>query len=457
MTAPTLLQRVDTFAREQKRYWVAETRRQVKRWRHETARAAGRAGTRVARSWERRTRRAEHVWGMWSRKLLRPWKITMDKLGHLPLIAKNLGRKAAFRLWGMRRPVQRWRVRRKRVNERWGELRAEIQLEEQMERLADAGLPLVVGPWMSEVGYEALYWVPFVRWFASAYHIKPENLLVLSRGGAGAWYGDITPNRIEVFDRITPEAFAAYNNARQDAPGGTIKQWGISDFEQRLIDQARAEWGWSKANVLHPSLMYQLFRQFWAGNRPLGFVDDHTIYRKIAAPSAQEAPLPGLPDEYVAVKFYAAQSLQDTTENRRLLRDLLAGIAERYPIVMLDTGLALDDHGEFSLPTGARVISAREWMTPQNNLAVQSRLIAGAHSFVGTCGSIAWLAPMLGTDTMAVMTDVKFLNVHLHVARRVYRLIEGGRFTPFDLGGLAPLGLGLASLPISPDSQRTHA
>jgi len=88
-------------------------------------------------------------------------------------------------------------------------------------------------------------------------------------------------------------------------------------------------------------------------------------------------------------------------------------------------------------------------MTPQDNLAVQTRIIANATAFIGTCGSIAWLAPMLGTDTTAVMTDAKFLNVHLHLARRVYRLIEGGRFTPFDLGALAPLGLGLAALPSS--------
>jgi hypothetical protein len=359
---------------------------------------------------------------------------------------KNLSRKLAFRIWGMRRPIQRWRVRRKRVHERWSELRVEIGLEQEMERLADAGLPVVVGPWMSEVGYETLYWVPFVRWFASAYHIQPDRLLVLSRGGTASWYADITPNYLEIFDRVTPAQFAAYNAERSDAPGGTIKQWAISPFEQRLVDQAQAEWGVSSASVLHPSLMYRLFRQFWAGNRSLGFADEHTLYRKIAAPSVEAGLLPGLPDKYVAVKLYAAQSLQDTPDTRRLLRDLLAGVAEKYPIVLLDTGLALDEHEEFALPLGARVISAREWMTPRDNLAVQTRLIANATAFVGTCGSIAWLAPMLGTDTTAVMTDAKFLNVHLHLARRVYRLVEGGRFTPFDLGALAPLGLGLAAL-----------
>ena len=270
-------------------------------------------------------------------------------------------------------------------------------------------------------------------------------MLVVSRGGAGAWYADITPNRFEVFDHVTPEAFAAYNASRSEGPGGTIKQLEMPPFERDLVDRARSHWGVPRVQVLHPSLMYRLFQQFWAGNRALSFLDEHTNYSMVAPPSELDAPLPGLPDNYVAVKFYPAQSLQDTPETRRVLRELLGALAEQHPLVMLDTGLVLDDHGEYDFPHTDRIISAREWMTPRNNLAVQSRIIANATAFVGTCGSIAWLAPMLGTDTTAVMTDVKFLNVHLHVARRVYRVLEAGRFTPFDLGALAPLGLGLSS------------
>jgi hypothetical protein len=44
------------------------------------------------------------------------------------------------------------------------------------------------------------------------------------------------------------------------------------------------------------------------------------------------------------------------------------------------------------------------------------------------------------------MTDVRFLNVHLHAARRVYRVLGAGRFTPFDLGALSSLGVGLSRI-----------
>ncbi len=49
--------------------------------------------------------------------------------------------------------------------------------------------PIIVGPWTGEVGFELLYWVPFVRWSVARYGIPPERLFVVSRGGAAPWYG----------------------------------------------------------------------------------------------------------------------------------------------------------------------------------------------------------------------------------------------------------------------------
>lgn len=441
----TVLQRLDAFARHQKRQWVAEGRRFLKIRRHETGKVVDRVATHAAKDWSRRSRRVAHLAALWMPRLRRPFKIVAERLRNVPVVVFNVSRKAVMYAWALRRPLMRWRSRRRRVQEKWSALRSETRLEQEIERVADAGGPIVVGPWLSEVGYEALYWVPFVRWFCSTYRVKPDRLLVLTRGGAASWYADITPNQTEIFDLVTPEQFAAYNASRSESPGGTIKQLEMPAFERDLVERARAGWGVPRAQVLHPSLMYRLFQQFWAGNRPLSFLDEHTQYGLVAPPAPESSPMPPLPKDYVAVKFYAAQSLQDTPETRRLLRELLAGIAERHPIVLLDTGLALDDHGDYGFAPGARIVSAREWMTPRNNLAVQTRIIANATAFVGTCGSIAWLAPMLGVTTMAVMTDVKFLNVHLHVARRVYRVLGAGRFTPFDLGALAPLGLGLSS------------
>jgi hypothetical protein len=109
-----------------------------------------------------------------------------------------------------------------------------------------------------------------------------------------------------------------------------------------------------------------------------------------------------------------------------------------------------DDHADYALrgsqahlrqgSGGQAVISARTWMTPQNNLAVQTQIVAGARAFIGTCGSIAWLAPRLGIDTSALYVDPKWLHAHLAVAMRAYHKLDAGRFAPADLRAFDPMG-----------------
>ena len=119
----------------------------------------------------------------------------------------------------------------------------------------------------------------------------------------------------------------------------------------------------------------------------------------------------------------------------------MAALAERLPVVLLDTGLVLeDDHADYTFATRGRVISARAWMTPRNNLGVQTQIVAGAKAFVGTCGSIAWLAPRLGVDTSALFVDPKWLHAHLPVAMRAYHRLDAGRFAVADLRAVDPLG-----------------
>jgi hypothetical protein len=147
---------------------------------------------------------------------------------------------------------------------------------------------------------------------------------------------------------------------------------------------------------------------------------------------------PGLlPREYVAVKLYAARSLPDTPDVRARLRSIVAGLAAKLPVVLLDTGLVLeDDHGDYAFAESDRVVSAKPFMTPRNNLAVQTQIAAGARAFVGTCGSIAWLTPRLGVHTSALFLDPKWLHAHLPVAMRAYHKLDAGRFQVVDLRAL---------------------
>ena len=188
-------------------------------------------------------------------------------------------------------------------------------------------------------------------------------------------------------------------------------------------------------DVIHPGMMYRLFTLYWSGHRSMGFIDANTRYLRQTAPPVIDPSL--LPREYVAVKFYAARSLPDTPELRARLQTMVRRLAQQQPVVLLDTGLVLeDDHADYALAAGHDVISARAWMTPQNNLGVQTQIVSGAKAFVGTCGSIAWLAPRLGVNTSALYVDPKWLHAHLAVAMRAYHKLDAGYFAAADLRAL---------------------
>src|SRR5688572_20212883 len=74
--------------------------------------------------------------------------------------------------------------------------------------------PIVCGPWLSEIGFELLYWIPFLRWAMTAADLRPEQLVILSRGGCASWYRDLTPNYVELYDIFTPQDLHALNVRR---------------------------------------------------------------------------------------------------------------------------------------------------------------------------------------------------------------------------------------------------
>ncbi len=351
--------------------------------------------------------------------------------------------KAVYR-W-FRRPVRRAERRYHHLQERYAFHKIEWGIEKEIETIVARDRTLIVGPWLSEVGFETLYWIPFLHWMKAAFHIDPDRVVAVSRGGVGSWYQGVASRYVEMWSAIDPVEFS-----RRNAQRPLMKQYEPSALDHEVLDALAPQIGTRDFDVLHPGLMYRLFMLYWSGQRAMGFMDARTKFTRVTPPAIIDPGL--LPPEYIAVKFYAARSLPDTPRIREYLKTTVGGLAERLPVVLLDTGLVLeDDHADYTFQSRGGVMSARSLMTPQNNLGVQTQIIAGAKAFVGTCGSIAWLAPRLGVDTSAVYVDQKFLHAHLAVAMRAYHKLNAGRFATVDLRAIEPIGLGPGVVPGAAD------
>ena len=355
----------------------------------------------------------------------------------------NLGLKAIRRLRDVPKPVVRAMRRRAREAEHRGFRRQADRTLAEIADVARGQRPIVVGPWLAEVGYEVLYWVPFVRWFQDRFAVPRERLIAVSRGGLETVYADLTSTYVDLFDLMTPAQFGARNAERRSSQeGGGQKQSDLSPFDQQVIQGARGVLGAPDVAVLHPSLMFRLFRQVWYGNLPQDLMWTHVRHVR----AAHAAPRPeGLPDGYIAAKFYAGPALHMTDATREAVRTLVAHAAATAPIVVLDTDLPVDEHRDFDLRGIPNLTFLGARLRPRDNLGLQLDTIAHARSFLGTCGGLAWHAPFLGVPTVAVYEDDRLLTPHLLAARQAGERAGAADFAPLDLRALVFTGLLTAS------------
>jgi hypothetical protein len=293
-----------------------------------------------------------------------------------------------------------------------------------LSRLAAGRGPVVAGPWLGEVGFELLYWVPFLAWFVEAFDVDPARVTAVSRGGTRDWYRGVAGGYADVLERIGPEEFRARNEVRARLLGEQ-KQVAVTAFEGDLLAPVLHAAGGDASSLLHPSLMYALMRPFWWGHAGIGWVERHARFRAFAPPTAP-AGLEALPDGYAAVKFYYSESFPPTPANRAFARSVVERLRAEGPVVSLSTGLALDDHTSWADEDGLAAYGIGADVAPSENLAWQSAVVGRARSWTGTYGGFAYLAPFFGVRAEAYYSvPDAFSQRHLALARHVFARLSG--------------------------------
>jgi hypothetical protein len=182
---------------------------------------------------------------------------------------------------------------------------------------------------------------------------------------------------------------------------------------------------------LHPRLMYHALSPFWRDQAGFGLVERFTAHRRIEAPD--DPVLRTLPDAYVAVRFYSSGCFPDKEKNRTAAGEAVAALAQRIPVVMIDSGLRVDDHQDYGAGENPRVIAVGSGVPPERNLAVQTAVIARARAFVGTYGGYSYLAPFLGVPAIGFYSERSFKLHHLHAAQRVLERLGSATVIAIDV------------------------
>ena len=284
-----------------------------------------------------------------------------------------------------------------------------------IDKLHKGDRPLIVGPWLSEVGFEILYWLPFLNWVKTYRHFDPERLIIVSRGGVAPWYEGLGARYIDVFDFFTPEQLKQRNKER--IAEGQMKQRVLTEFDREVVKLVKL-----------------------------------AVERRDAEIVAAK-----LPDRYVAVRFYYNSAFPETEANRDFVRRLLTRITESTDVVLLNPGFRVDDHSDLRPDVSRRVHSIDHLLEPRNNLQVQTKVISGASAYIGNYGGLSYVAPFYGVRSLAFYSSPEHVAPHhLDLMNRAAAKLKRGSFVALDVQALDLLSLVVQADtvevgPVSPD------
>lgn len=304
--------------------------------------------------------------------------------------------------------------------------------------LAASTKPILVGPWRSEVGFECLYWIPFLNAFRKRYRIDPQRIIVLGRGGSAAWYRAAGTG--DIYEHVPVEMMRTLATQQAQATG-SIKHHGDEGWESHVCALAAQSIGIQHYHRLSPWWMYHLLAPYWEGQRPLGWLDRWLLHEQ---PMKAPAVALSLPDRYITMRWYARATWPLREDLLLWTRRLVEAVASRIPVVLIDSGLHTDDHADIALgdiPNTIRLSSVAP-QTPLNNLAIQSAVISKAQGYVGTYGGMSQLAMRLGVPTLALYHEFGQTSPHHLYLTQALSLRTGIPFVatyPGAVDALVPL------------------
>ena len=312
-------------------------------------------------------------------------------------------------------------------------VREVVETKEIITMLGRQDRPIIVGPWLTEAGFELLYWIPFLAWVKAYANLHDDQLIIVSRGGAAPWYRHVTPHYHDILSLYSADEFRLRNEARVHDQKGRLKHIDVGEFDREIVERVKRARGLNKVRTLHPSLMYDLFNVFWRQQAPITLIEAFSVFRQLPKLPLGELAA-HLPRDYVAVKLYANAALPQSAANSAFMAQVLADITQTTDVVLLNTGQRYDDHSDFAPPRRERLHTVEHLMTPETNLDVQTRIICGAKACVGTYGGFSYLAPFYGTNAVAFFSNPNaFRFDHLEVSKRVFSSLKSGSFVPLDI------------------------
>lgn len=261
--------------------------------------------------------------------------------------------------------------------------------------------PILIGPWRSELGFEAMYWLPFLRRLAAAVPNFDKRAAVVTRGGLAPLYTAVAAQGYDLY-AMRSVTEVRRENLHDHQVTKLQKQMQPTAFDEDVLAEAADHLNLGALyHVLHPAWMYWLLEPFWNEEVGLRYLTNACDFTPLEKPEIDGQ----LPPRYVAVKFYARHTFPyPHPEVAEFVQRTVSQIATQAQIVVLNSSPEYDDHVDIPF-SGPNIHRLPEDLAPEQNLITQTAVLAHATAFIGTYGGMAQLALRMGVPSTSFWFD----------------------------------------------------
>jgi len=257
--------------------------------------------------------------------------------------------------------------------------------------------PILLGPWRSELGFESLYWLPFLRKLAAQVPGFDKRAAVVTRGGLAPLYAPIASQGYDLY-ALRSVTEVRRENLYDHQTTGLQKQLTPTAWDDAVLADAADALGLGTVyHTIHPAWMYWACEPFWNEDAGLKHLLTLADFTPIDKPVIQGT----LPPRYVAVKFYHRATFPyPDAQVSAFVQQTVANLAAQTDVVLLSSAGDYDDHGDIAC-SGNRIHALPANLPPEQNLLWQAAVLAHATAFVGTYGGVAQLALRMGVPSVS--------------------------------------------------------
>ena len=298
---------------------------------------------------------------------------------------------------------------------------------------------IICGPWLSEIGFELLYWIPFLNKKLQGY----ENIkkVIISRGGVTDWYKHLSKvEYIELNSTKYDENLKSYKNLKLKER--SQKQTYITSFEKKIIENSIKDMNINnkKIHIIHPSEFFNLFRPYFLDqskiNEFINFLYPKSYESIDKFKNYLNSDL--IKEGFISMKIYSSSNFLNTLpytniQTFNFINQIIEDLLDKYNLILLNFD-SNDDHEQIKIDLSKFknkkykiyfINNIFKNINYENNIDIQNFIISNSKFFIGTYGGFSYLPPLYQKKSYALITnETKVIKRHQLIQKNLFGNLE---------------------------------